>query len=93
MSSVDNYKNQYNKLTQILMEEVLKEKQGENLVLSLYSIIMLLGIAAHATDNTTRTEILNVVAPGMDMEQAEKLFSELQKIMSEQPELISSNAV
>lgn len=93
MSSVDNYKNQYNKLTQTLMEEFLKEKQGENLVLSPYSVIMLLGIAAHATDNTTRAEILNAVAPGMDIEQAGKLFSELQKIMSEQPELISSNAV
>ena len=26
MSSVDNYKNQYNKLTQTLMEEFLKEQ-------------------------------------------------------------------
>lgn len=93
MSSVDNYKNQYNKLTQILMEAFLKENQGENLVFSPYSIIMLLGIAAHATDNATRAEILNTVASGMDMEQAEKIFSELQKIMSGQQELISSNAV
>lgn len=93
MGSVDNYKNQYNKLTRIFMEESLKDKQGENLVLSPYSIIMLLGIAAHATDNATRAEILSVVAPGMDMEQVEKLLAELQNIMSEHKELISSNAV
>jgi len=93
MSLANNYKSQYNKLTQIFMEQLLKQKRGKNFVLSPYSIIMLLGIAAHATDNTTRAEILRLVAPGLDMEQAETIFLELQRDMNEHPELISLNAV
>lgn len=93
MYLTDKYSKEYNRISQLLLENFLKKKPGENIVFSPFSVILLLGIAAHATDGKTREEILNVIAPEMDMEQLINILSELQKVLSENKQLISSNAV
>lgn len=87
------YNDQYSKLTRVFMEKITAANPGANMVFSPYSLIMLLGMAAHATDGKTRTEIKDILAPGLKWEQLEELMAELKKIQKANEQMTSSNAV
>lgn len=93
MSKIDKYHEQYNKMARLLLNEFVKSKKNENVVFSPYSIIMLLGIVAHATNEKTREEIINIIAPEMGIKEVEEIISEFQSVMNSSNELRSSNAV
>lgn len=87
------YNNQYSKLTRTFMEKLTEANPDSNMIFSPYSLIMLLGMAAHATDGKTRSEIIDTLAPGLKWKQIEELMTELKKIRKTNDQLTSSNAV
>ncbi len=87
------YTRQYNKLTRVILEKYQNQKTGENIILSPFSIIMLLGIAAASTIGAAREEIVHAIGESMSYEQLMGLLNRLQADFTEEGNLISSNAV
>ena len=83
----------YNELTSHLLETFYDEKQDENLILSPFSILMLLAIAADASMGKTRDEIINVLTDNLTFEQAMELIRWLQSSFTATEALSSCNAI
>ena len=68
-------------------------KKGENLVISPYSVLTLLFMAAYATDGETREEILTALSADPNLEEYGGILKEATARISEAPEILCSNAV
>ena len=64
----DLFLKQYNHLSASLLLDVLKEHQEENVIISPFSILMLLTIAAESTAGETKAQITNYLCGKMDYE-------------------------
>ncbi len=62
----DLFLKQYNHLSASLLLDVLKEHQEENVIISPFSILMLLTIAAESTAGETKTQITDYLCGKMD---------------------------
>jgi serpin B len=86
------YREQYNKLTrQIFAEYALGDKK-DNVVISPLSIIILMAIAADSTDGKTRKEISELLRGEMPESAALGIISLIQRELSGDGYLASSNA-
>ena len=65
----------------------------DNAVFSPFSLLMLLAIAADATEGKTRDEITQVLCGDMDYEEVKEVLSAIQEQISEDGTLYSANAV
>lgn len=90
---IKEYIGKYNEITGNLLENFLKTKEGENIVFSPMSVIMLLGIAADAVDGKTRDEIINVLCEDPFYEDCLTVLRDIQKALTESGSLMLSNAV
>ena len=59
---------QYNHLSAALIQDLLKERPGENVIISPFSILMLLTIAAESTAGETKEQITDYLCGKMDYE-------------------------
>lgn len=87
------YYRKYNELSRDILGTYVQLKKGNNVVLSPYSVIMLLGIAASSTAGATRDEIVKTIGGNLSFDNLQILLKELQEIFTKDGTLISSNAV
>ena len=90
---ISDYKKKYNEITGTVMEKLAKMKENENLVISPLSIIMLLAIAADATNGITRDEIVNLIGQGISYNRLMDALAMIRKKTLASGSLLSSNAV
>lgn len=93
MTEISAYTGKYNQFARQILQKFYTDKKDQNLVLSPFSILMLLAIAADATEGDTRTEILNVLSDDLDCDDCINLFCKLQSVLTEGHALSSANAV
>ena len=102
-NQIRRYTPRYNELA-VKTLRYLSESKTDNVVFSPFSILMLLSIAADATDGETRQEIYNVIASDLPYEKYRDMISEMQRLFTEEvwdaengyekgSELVSANAV
>lgn len=89
----DNFQQSYNKLAARLLYRTAESNDRDNTIVSPLSVIMLLAIAADASQGTSRQEIVNAIAPGLSYDEFGALLSTLQKQFSYDEAIVSSNAV
>ena len=92
MNRIKLYSLQYNKLTTKFFSEYVLANKKNNVVISPLSIIVLLAIAADATDGRTRDEIAGVLKGALPYDAAMGIISMIQREFTETGSLISSNA-
>lgn len=90
---IKEYTGKYNEIAGKLLESFLKAKNGENIVLSPMSVIMLLAIAADSVDGKTRDEIVQVLCEDSSYEDCLAVLKEIQEASAGSESLMSSNAV
>lgn len=72
-----NWKESYMKLNNKLLLQALSE-ENDNLVTSALSLYLLLGLATNATNGKTRTELKELIAPDMDLDEFNDEMKKLQ---------------
>ncbi|MCD7892078.1 MAG: M48 family metalloprotease [Erysipelotrichaceae bacterium] len=85
--------NEYSNFTEKILYEIIENHSEENIVISPYSILIMLAIAAHATSDTTRTEIVKSVIPNGAYEDLETFVTNLNSKISNMEDICTSNAV
>lgn len=77
------------------LRKVMKETMtgDENVVVSPYSILVLIAMAASATDGNTRLELLNAISDELTEAEFSELIGELQKMCCEKTGVSSANAI
>ena len=90
--SLDIYGPHYSKLAAKFFSEYVLAAKGDNVVISPLSIIVLLAIAADATDGNTRKEIAEVLSGVLPYDAAMETISSIQKELAGSGSLVSSNA-
>lgn len=90
---IKDYSSRYNQLTGRFLHDMFSEADGENVVMSPFSILMLLGIAAKSTSGTTRDEIKEILGHDISLDEIIFMLCDLQSILSSDGSFISSNAV
>ena len=93
MAEISAYTGKYNQFARQLLQKYYAENKDRNLVLSPFSILMLLGIAAAATAGNTRAEILRVLSDDLDCDEITNLLCKIQAVLTEGHALSSANAV
>ena len=91
-SRINIYSPHYNKLAAKFFTEYVLANKDSNVVISPLSIIVLLAIAADATDGKTRKEIAGVLKGGLPYDDTMEIISLIQKVLSDSGNLVSSNA-
>ena len=86
---ISRYRQKYNDLIATLLQS-LAQPYHENIVVSPFSVLMLLTMAADSVGGDTRKEILNAVGAGLSYEEFREMGSGMQKLFSG---IASSNAV
>ena len=89
LSDFQAYAEQYNELARRLLKHCCSEAEGENVVISPLSILLLLSIAADSTAGKTREEVLSFLGD----HEAGQILSKLQKDLSCDHSLAVANAV
>ena len=87
------YTKQFNTFGTTLLKKYMSADNNCNIVYSPFSIIVLLAIAADATNGETSEEILNTVFPGVGHDDINSLIKELQKSIAYDKTFTSANAV
>lgn len=85
------YNDQYFNILRTLLKKLNNGK--DNLVLSPFSLMMLLAIAADATAGDTRDEIAKILCGDMDYEEVKETLSAIQSQLTKDDTLRSANAV
>lgn len=93
MAEISAYTGKYNQFARQLLQKYYAENKDRNLVLSPFSILMLLGIAAAATAGNTKAEILRVLSDDLDCDEIANLLCKIQAVLTEGHALSSANAV
>ena len=92
IEAVESYENDYNSFARELLKKYVKNK-NENVILSPFSVLLTLAIAADATRGVTRDEIANVLSNTMSFAEVRDLLCIIQRIVSQSNMFISANAV
>ena len=88
--TADRFAARYNEFSRTLLQKC--KNKNENLILSPFSLLMLLAVAADATSGLTKKEIANALYNENCYEETKKLLCELQKVILSDT-FMSSNAV
>ena len=91
-NGIQDYTKKYNRFTEVLLRKFATKENG-NILLSPFSILMLLAIAADATSGKTREEIANVLSNSMRFEEVRDLLCKLQRVITVKDILASANAL
>ena len=91
MERISSYKNTYNDFTRDLLISFSKDKG--NIVLSPYSILVLLCMAAESTDTETKEQILNIISKDRPYSETKDAISELTRELSKDPIMRVANAL
>ena len=90
----ETYQGLVSRLTEALLRNYASDgDRKKNLVFSPYSILTLLNMAADAAGGTTREEILNAVAGGLDLDRVRRMQAALTEAIAGSGDLLLSNAV
>ena len=87
------YAGQYGAFTGEILAKYARQNPGDSLILSPFSILTLLGIAASSVTGAARDEILAAVAPGMTLERLQGVLTALSRVFGGGGTLIAANAV
>ena len=88
------YQGLVSRLTEALLRNYASDgDRKKNLIFSPYSILTLLYMAADASGGTTREEILNAVAGGLDLDRVRRMQAALTEAIAGSEDLLCSNAV
>ena len=93
MAEISAYTERYNLFAQQLLQKYYGERKDQNLVISPFSILMLLAIAADATAGDTSAEILSVLSDNLNHDEITSLLCKIQSALTEGHALSSANAV
>ncbi len=83
---------EYDAFTKMIFCELLGNQGKENVVISPYSILILMTIAAHATSGATRDEIVHAILSKGSYEELEELASDLISRISDGDSICTSSA-
>ncbi len=81
--NVEEYSSRYNEIAGQLMAKCYEEHAGENIVLSPFSVLMALAIAAYLTSGDTRKEITDFICEGASFEDILLLLRNIQNYITE----------
>ena len=90
--TVKDYAKTYNRFAGIVLKKCAYEK-NENIILSPFSVLMLLAIAADATCGKTREEIANVLSGTICFEEVRDLLCVIQNELTDKKIFSSANAL
>lgn len=93
MTKLSSYTDTYNQFAGRILKKYYADKKDQNIVLSPFSILMLLAIAADATAGETRAEIMNVLSDELDFDDTISLLCRIQSALTESHAFSSANAV
>lgn len=85
------FTNKYNEFTRNLLLSFSKDKG--NIVLSPYSILVLLCMAAESTDTETKEQILNIISKDRPYDETKNVISELAKELLKDPTMRVANVL
>ena len=91
MERINSYKNTYNDFTRDLLVSFSKNKG--NIILSPYSILVLLCMATESTDTETKEQILNIISKDCPYDEVKDAISELTRELSKDPTMRVANAL
>jgi len=80
---IRRYSGKYNEITAKVLRYFAEAKEGENIVISPFSILMLLAIAAESVDGDSLAEIQEAVRGDVPFEMFQEVITELQLIFTE----------
>lgn len=86
------YTDKYNEFTKETVKSIVSNNEGDNVVLSPFSILMLLLLAAESTGGTTRDEIVKVLGPKMSYDRFCEMMREINDAITKDPVLKNANA-
>ena len=90
---IKDYSSRYNELTGKFLQNMFLEADGGNVVMSPFSILMLLGIASQSTSGVTRDEIKEFFGHNCTFDEIICMLLNLQNNLSSYDSFISSNVV
>lgn len=93
MVDISTYNEKYNAFAQQLLQYFYGENKDRNIVMSPFSVLMLLAIAADATAGDTRNEILKALSDDLDYDDIINLICKIQSVLTKGSALSSANAV
>lgn len=91
--NTDVYANNYNRLTSAFLQNIAKGKDNQNVILSSFSILTSLLIAADATDGKTCKELKSVLSGNLDYGDVKNLLISLHDSFAHTDIVSSANAV
>lgn len=83
----------YNSLTRNFLKKCFSDNSKQNVVLSPFSIIVLLSMLAGSTDGNTREEILALISDTFDYDKEKEIIRVLSELIESGGKLHSANAV
>lgn len=89
---ITKYSDKYNELARTLLKKYAADKTDENIVVSPFSILMLLAIIANASNGKTRDEVIRLLGCETAMDEVEKLIRDIQNQITKSGALNSANA-
>ena len=90
--TVKDYAKTYNRFAGAVLKKCAYGK-NENIILSPFSVLMLLAIAADATCGKTREEIANILSDTIHFEEVRDLLCEIQNELTDKKTFSSANAL
>ena len=88
----DPYNQKFNEIARTFYSRYVLDRKGKNVIISPLSIVVLLAMAAESTTGKARQEIAKVLSGNLAYETALKAIDTLQKGLTEEDNLVSSNA-
>lgn len=93
MVELSTYTEKYNDFAKQLLQNLYEEHKDQNVVMSPFSVLMLLAIAADATAGDTRDEILKALSDDLGYDDIINLICKIQSVLTKGSVLSSANAV
>ena len=93
MFSIRSFKKLYNDFAVKILQDCYADSKDQNLIISPFSILMLLAVAADATSGVTSREIRKVLCKSLDYEYVMDTLCRIQTAFTECGTLSSANAV
>lgn len=90
---IQDYRKKYNEIARDLMEYFCKTMNGQNIIFSPMSIVMLLGIVADLMPGKGRDEILDVIGKDLSYDELMTILKQIQFDSTKSESLLSSNAL
>ena len=93
MADIRAYTEKYNDFARQLLWKYYEENNDQNIVMSPFSVLTLLVIAADATAGETRNEVLKALSEDLENDDIISLICKIQSVLTEGHALSSANAV